>query len=39
MQVAMAVGTIADPFEKQKDELSMEVFILCDEIIWKGMSF
>ena len=27
MQVAMAIGTVADRFEKQEDELLMEVFI------------
>ena len=30
MQVA--IGTIADRFEKQQDELLMDVFILCDEM-------
>ena len=28
----MAIGTIADRFEKQEDELLIEVFILCDEM-------
>ena len=30
MQVA--VGTVADRFEKQLDELHMDIFILCDEM-------
>ena len=32
MQVAMVIGTVADRFEKQEDELLIEVFILCDEM-------
>ena len=28
----MAIGTVADRFEKQEDELLIEVFILCDEM-------
>ena len=32
MQVAMAIGTVADHFEKQEDELLIKVFILCDKM-------
>ena len=32
MRVTMAIGTVADRFEKQEDELLIEVFILCDEM-------
>ena len=39
MQVAMAIGTVADRFEKQEDKLLMEVFILCDEMAGKVCSF
>ena len=33
MQVTMAIGAVADRFEKQEDELLIEVFILCDEMV------
>ena len=38
MQVAMAIGTVADRFGKQEDELLMEVFILYDEMAGKVCS-
>ena len=28
----MAIGTVVDRFERQEDELLIEVFILCDEM-------
>ena len=31
----MAIGTVADRFEKQEDELFIVVFILCDEMARK----
>ena len=39
MQVAMAIGTVAVRFEKQEDEILMEVFILCEEMAGKVCSF
>ena len=36
MQVAMAIGIVALRFEKQEDELLMEVFILGDEMAGKA---
>ena len=39
MQVAMAIGIVADRFEKQENELFMEAFILCDEMAGKVYSF